>query len=223
MEHRIQKLSIPSYTCSEETFNTLSHEIGVYLSVAGFYFITVKAFTFTTSIRAVIGALVYGISMISLFVCSSLYHSLKVGNEKKMLRILDHCTVYIAIAGTYTPYILSVIYESDPKEATNLLFILWSFVALGVMLNFLDMERLKHLLYGGCISLAIGMMVKVVIYSVFFPKECIKLSIIGGIFISIGVIMYSVGSKYRWFHSVFHVFVLVSCGLFYATILLYLI
>lgn len=223
MEQRIQKLSLPNYTHREEIFNTLSHEIGVYLSIAGFYFILVKAFTFTSSARALVGSLIYGVSMICLFVCSSLYHSLEVGNKKKLLRILDHSTVYIAVAGTYTPYILTVIYSAEPQPATDLLLILWSFVALGIMLNFLDMERLKHILYGGCIALAIGMMVKIVIYSCFFTKECIKLSIVGGIFISIGVIMYSIGSKYRWFHSVFHIFVLISCGLFYATILLYLI
>lgn len=223
MAQRIQKLPIPNYTKGEECFNTLSHEAGVYLSVAGFYFLLLKAVLYGTSMRAFIGAAVYGISMICLFICSSLYHGAAVGNGKKLLRVLDHSTVFVAVSGTYTPYLLTVVYPAAPGEAKELLFRIWCVTALGVMLNFMAMERLKHLLYAGCVALGTGMMAKIVIYSALFYSECIKLSLFAGFFMCVGVIMYSIGSRHRWFHSAFHIFVLVSCGLFYVTILLYLI
>lgn len=223
MAERIKKLSIPDYTRAQERFNMFSHEIGVYLSVAGLYFLLLRAILYGTGVRSFISALVYGISMVCLFVCSSLYHGAKVSNHKKLLRVLDHSTVYVAVAGTYTPYLLGALYDTHPAEAKELLFQIWSITALGVLLNFLNMEKLKHLLYGGCIALGVGMMVKIVGYAGLFHYDCINLSLIAGFLIAVGVIMYGVGSRLKWFHSVFHIFVLLSCMLFYTTILFFLI
>lgn len=223
MAERIRKLSIPDYTKGEERFNMLSHEAGVYLSVVGFYFLLLKAVLYGTSTRSLIGAVIYGGSMIWLFMCSGLYHGTEMGNRKKLFRVLDHAGVFVAVAGTYTPYLLGTFYEAHPQRAQELLLQLWSVTALGVLLNFLNMERLKHLLYGLCMANGAGMMVNIIKYSSSFYTECIKLSLMAGFFIAIGVIMYSIGSRHRWFHSVFHVFVLLSCTLFYCAILLYLI
>lgn len=223
MAEYIRSLTIPNYTKKEEIFNAASHEAGVYFSVAGLYFLLLKAVLYGASVRSFIAVGVYGVTMICLFLCSSLYHGASLGNYKKLLRVLDHSTVFLAVAGTYTPYLLIVVYEANPTEATELLFRMWTVAALGVMLNFLNMERLKHLLYAVCITSSIGMMVKIVIYSSLFYTECIKLSLMAGFFISIGVIMYCVGSRHKWFHSIFHIFVLMSCGIFYFAVLLYLI
>lgn len=223
MAERIRKLTIPNYSKNEEVFNAVSHEAGVYLSVAGFYFLLLKAVLYGASFRAFIGAGIYGISMICLFLCSSLYHGAALGAHKKLLRVLDHSTVFIAVAGTYTPYLLNVLYNTHPAEAREMLLRIWSITAFGILLNFMNMERLKHLLYAVCIGLGVGMMVKIVIYAALFYTECIKLSLLGGFFISVGVIMYFIGSRHKWFHSIFHVFVLASCGIFYFTVLLYLV
>lgn len=222
MAERIKFLPIPDYSRAEETFNTASHEIGVYLSAAGFYFLLIRALLYGDSIRSLIGAVVFGGSMLCLFVCSCLYHGTERSDLKKLLRVLDHCTVWIAVAGTYTPYLLRL-YAQRPVQAQNLLLLLWSAAALGVMLNFINMERLKHLLYGVCILLGTGMMVKIIQYASSFHTECIKISLAAGFFIAVGVIMYNIGSRHRWFHSVFHIFVLASCGLFYGAVLFYLI
>lgn len=223
MAERIKKLPIPNYTKGEERFNTVSHEAGVYCSVAGLYFLLLKAVLYGITVRSLIAATVYGVSMICLFGCSALYHAAEIGTYKKLLRVLDHSTVFVAVAGTFTPYLLTVIYEIHPREAVDLMLLIWSIAALGILLNFMNMERLKHVLYAGCIALGLGMMVKIVRYSAMFYIECMKLSLLAGFFIAVGVIMYCIGSRHRWFHSVFHLFVLVSCGLFYLAILLYLI
>ncbi len=223
MAERIKKLPIPNYTKAEERFNTTSHEAGVYLSVAGLYFLIFKAVFYGTSLRAFIGGVVFAVSMLSIFFCSCLYHNAERGDQKKLLRLLDHSTVFLAVAGTYTPYLLQMVYEKDATAAENLLLFLWSVAALCIMLNFMNMERLKHLLYAVCIALGVGMMVKIIKYSNPIYTNCIKLSLMAGFFISIGVIMYWIGSRHKWFHSVFHIFVLISCGLFYTAVLLYLV
>lgn len=223
MAENIKKIPIPKYSKTEEKINTISHELGVYFGVAGLYFLVLKSIFMGSSKWSFPISLVYGLSMVCLFSCSSIYHWLGVGFGKKVMRILDHNTVLLAIGGIFTPYLMTKIYEHDPKEATNLMLFLWATVALGMIMNFVSMERLKMVVYGICIILSFVIMFSIIHYAHWFPKSCILFAIMGGIFISIGAIMFNIGSRHKWFHSIFHMFVLVSCAFFYVSIFFYLI
>lgn len=222
MAENIKKLPIPNYTKAEEKINAVTHELGIYFALMGLYFLILKSIFMSGLRSSILSSLVYGLSMVCLFSCSSIYHWLGVGFGKKVMRVLDHSTVLIAIGGTYTPYLMWI-YGHKPVEGANLLLILWATVGIGIIMNLVSMERLKMVVYGICIVLGVGMMYQIIKYSNIFPKNVINFAILGGILISIGAIMFNIGSRHKWFHSIFHMFVLASCAFFYFSIFLYLI
>lgn len=222
MAENIKKLPIPNYTKTEEKINAVTHELGIYFALAGLYFLVLKSIFMSGTRLSILSAFIYGLSMVCLFSCSSIYHWLGVGVGKKVMRILDHSTVLVAIGGTYTPYMMKI-YEHKPVEGANLLLILWATVGIGVIMNLVSMERLKMVVYGICIVLGVGMMYQVIKYTHLFSINAINFAIIGGILISIGAIMFNIGSRHKWFHSIFHMFVLASCTFFYISIFFYLI
>ena len=96
---------LPNYTRGEEIANMTTHIIGGAIGVI-LLFLTVVISAFNRDIWGIIGSTVYGISMIALYTVSSVYHGLKPGFAKKVMQVIDHCTIYLLIAGTYTPILL---------------------------------------------------------------------------------------------------------------------
>ncbi len=221
-----QKLSerkLPNYTKGEEIMNMVTHIVG---SVAGIVSLTlglVIAVWFGDG-YSLAGALCYGISMILLYTFSSIYHGLKPNIlAKKVMQIIDHCSIFILIAGTYTPIVLCSIRLYSPLLAWILFGVVWAAAIVGITLNSLDISRYKkfsaacYLLMGWCIVFAYPAL------GFLREKGGMWLLLWGGISYTVGAGFYYFLKKKRYMHSVFHLFVLAGSILHMLYILLYVL
>ena len=218
---KLSQRPLPDYTKGEEIFNMTSHAVGTALGIIVTVLCVVTA-TIHHNVMGVVSGAIFGATMILLYTISSVYHGLspKVMG-KKVLRVLDHCTIYLLIAGTYTPLALCALRAVNRVLGWSIFGIVWGTAAIGILLTAIDMERFKgfsmicYLAMGWCIVAA-------------FKTTMLALGtggtvflIVGGVAYTIGAILYGVGKKKRYFHSVFHLFVLAGSLLHFFCILLY--
>ena len=211
---------LPGYTRGEEIFNMASHAAGAAFGAAALVLCVVVAALCANTYGVVSGA-IYGASLIILYTMSSVYHGLKPGTAKKVMQVLDHCTIYVLIAGTYTPVLLSSLRLVYPKIAWTLFAVVWTSAAVGIVLNAIDLKRFKvfsmicYLVMGWCI--------------IFFMRQTYAaigfsgtmLLLAGGIAYTVGTVFYGLGSKHRYAHSVFHLFILAGSLLQFLSIVLF--
>jgi hemolysin III len=151
---------------------------------------------------------------------STLYHSFKINNAKRIFRIIDHCSIFLLIAGTYTPYVLLVLPAS---LGWSIFGIIWICAIIGIILNSIDLGKYKKI--SMILYLIMGWMI---IFS--FDKllsnmdiKGIYLMLTGGILYTLGAIFYAIGKKKKYIHSLFHIFVLAASICFFFSIFLYVI
>lgn len=200
---------LPDYTRGEEIFNMVSHIVG-----GGFGILALLVSVFISlkeqNTWGVVSCSVYGVSMITLYTMSSIYHGLKAEMPKKVMQVMDHCTIYFLIAGTYTPILLCAIRPVSPLAAWLLFALVWGCAALGTVFTAIDLKRFGKLAMacyigmGWCVVLA----AKPTFDSI--PLEGILWLLAGGIAYTVGAIFYGFGKKCRYIHSVFHLFVLLG-------------
>lgn len=200
---------MPRYTLAEERFNMVSHIVGGGLGIVALLFCVIVA-AYNQHIWGVAGGIVYGFSVVLMFTMSSLYHGLRVGLSKRVFRILDHCTIYVLIAGTYTPILLGRFREVYPTDAWIIFSIIWGIAAVGILLNAINLRKfLKisvaiYLIMGWLMVFRINRLVSVLGLPFFI------LILSGGILYTIGVIFYAMGKSKKYMHSVFHIFVVAA-------------
>lgn len=212
--------SLPRYSQAEELFNAISHGFGVLMGIAVCLLCVCKA---GGSGLTYLGCLVYGISMISLYTVSTLYHSLRPGVIKKVFQIIDHCTIYILIAGTYTPILLCAFIQTQPVIGWGLLALQWGVSILAIILNAIDLKRFRVFSYSAYVILGWAILfVWPVAAQVISPMGLWYL-LLGGISYTVGAILYGIGSKRPWFHSVFHLFVVIGSALQFIAIYQYIL
>lgn len=219
---KLRDRALPDYTRGEEIFNMVSHIVGGALGVI----ITVLCVVYAAmknNTWAVVSCSVYGASLIMLYTVSSVYHGLAKNTAKKVMQVLDHCTIYFLIAGTYTPMLLCAIRKVEPITAWILFAIVWGLTALATALTGVDLKKYSafsmicYIGIGWCIAIA----PKALLASVQLPGVLLLLA--GGIAYTIGAILYGVGKKCRYMHSVFHLFVVLGSLLQFLCIFLYVI
>ena len=220
--NKLENIKIPNYTHGEEVFNTVTHIVG-----GGFGIIALIASVALSITKndpwAIASCCIYGISMILVYTISSIYHGLKPSSAKKVLRILDHCTIYLLIAGTYTPIVLCAIRQVSPIWAWTIFGIVWGCAAVGLSLTAIDMKRFNalsmvcYLGMGWCIVIA-G---KTAMQAISFDGLMWLLA--GGIAYTLGAVLYGLGKKIRYMHSIFHLFVVAGSVLQFICILFYII
>lgn len=157
----------------------------------------------------VISSLIFGFSMIILYTMSSIYHGLYRGKAKRVFRIIDHCTIFILIAGTYTPYITNMFMKYDLKLGYFLLVLLWGSALIGIILNAINLEKFKaasvicYLLMGWCGIVKLPLLVELLGITGFM------FLLLGGISYTIGAMVYVLGKKQKkkYMHSIFHLFI----------------
>lgn len=214
---------LPTYTKGEEIFNAVSHIVGggfgIVALVLGIVFSSLYS-----DIYGLISMIVFGVSLILLYTMSSIYHFLNRNKAKKVFRIFDHCTIFLLIAGTYTPYCL-VTLNTESGIGWILFAIVWLFTILGITFNAINMHHpviktlsmICYLAMGWCVIFALGPLLENLAWNGFL------LLLIGGISYSIGAIFYGFGKKAKYIHSVWHLFVLVGSILHYLSVLFYVI
>jgi len=219
---KLRERKLPDYTRGEEIFNMVSHIVGGALGVVALVLCVVFS-ALKGNVWGVVGSAIYGASLISLYCMSSIYHGLRDGMAKKVMQVLDHCTIYFLIAGTYTPLVLSAIRKVSPGWAWTLFGIVWGFAALAVVFTAIDLKKYSkfsmacYVGMGWCVVIA----VKPTIQAIALPGLILLLA--GGIAYTIGAVIYGVCKKRRYMHSVFHLFVLLGSLLQFFCILFYVI
>lgn len=212
---------LPKYTKGEEIFNMTSHIVGAVLGIVA----TVLCIVFAAirgNVYGIISGAIYGVTMIILYTMSSIYHGLSPKRySKKVFQVLDHCSIFLLIAGSYTPFALCTIREYDLASGWIIFGVIWAFAILGIVLNSIDIKKFKvfsmicYLVMGWCIVFKITLLPELLGTAGFV------LLLLGGIAYTIGAILYGLGKKHKYMHSIFHLFILLGSLLQFFCILLY--
>ncbi len=220
----ISDRTLPDYTRGEEIFNMVTHIVGGGLGVVVLALCVIFS-ALHHDPWAVVGCSVYGASMIALYTISSVYHGLSPEHEraKKVMQIIDHCTIYFLIAGTYTPIVLAGIRRIDPVAGWVLFGIVWGLAALATTLTAIDLRKYRvfsmicYIGMGWCIICRLDLAMQALTKPGFF------FLLGGGVAYTIGAILYGLGRSHRFMHSVFHIFVFIGSLLQFFAIFFYLI
>lgn len=210
---------LPAYTRGEEIMNMATHIIGALFAIFVLLFSILKSIG---SPSHTLSGIIYGCTMILVYTMSSIYHGMRPGNAKKVLQVLDHCFIYSLIAGTYTPILLAGFVPVYPKIGWGLLCAEWLLCVIATTLTAIDLK--KHSAFSMICYVGMGWGI------IFFIPQCIKvmtssgfyLLLTGGIVYTAGAILYGIGSKVRWIHSIFHVFVVLGSFFQFLSIILYI-
>lgn len=214
---------LPTYTKGEEIFNMVSHIVGGVAGIA-----TIVLCSVFGAIRhnsyGIVSGIIFGVSMLFLYTMSSLYHGLKPNSKsKKVFQILDHCAIFVLIAGSYTPFALCTLREYSTALGWVIFGVIWGFAILGITLNSIDLKKYKvfsmicYLVMGWCIIVRGDLLPQLL----GIPGFALLLA--GGIVYTIGAILYGVGKKHKYVHSIFHICVFLGNLLHVLCVLLYVI
>ncbi len=215
---------LPDYTKGEEIFNMVSHIVGGSLGVIIAALCIVKAFLNHDAYQ-IVSAFIYGFSMIILYTMSSIYHGLIHLTAKKVFQVIDHCAIFVLIAGTYTPIALCSIREYNTALGWSLFGFVWAMCALGVTLNAIDLKKytifsnICYIAVGWCVIFIVNQTIKAVSMAGFWWL------LAGGIAYTIGAVLYGIAGKwgFRYVHSIFHLFVIFGSVLQFVCIIIYVI
>ena len=214
------KQGTPLYTKGEEIFNAVSHIVGGAFGLVAWIVLAWAAYPNGAYMGAVS---VFGISIIILYTMSALYHFLPVGTGKRVFRIFDHCTIFLLIAGTYTPY--CVIALGGTSFGFWILAAEWVLAVLGITGNAIAMNNKVIKIISYTFYLVMGWLILIAfrqLYSVLSLASFLLL-LFGGIAYTFGIIFYSAGRKKKYFHSIWHLFDIAGTALQFASILLLLL
>ena len=215
-EHRIP---IPHYTLAEELINSISHGVGALFGIVALVLCLLSSMQ-SSNLLEIFSSLVYGITLTILYTMSTIYHALKVNKAKRVFRVIDHCSIYLLIAGTYTPYSLVAL---KGTWGWILFITVWAAALTGIVCNAIDIKKYRvfsmiaYLTMGWIAVIAFDPLAKVI------GPEGIGFLIIGGIIYTAGTIFYGFGRKVKYMHSVFHFFVLIGSILHFLSIYLYVL
>ena len=198
-----------------------SHIVGGALGIVALVLCVVFAAVHGNGYGVVSGA-IYGITMVILYTMSSIYHGLNPKRKaKKVFQVLDHCSIYLLIAGSYTPFALCTLREYSTALGWTIFGVIWFVAILGIILNSIDIKKFRvfsmicYLVMGWCIVFKINLLPELLGTAGFV------LLLLGGLAYTIGAILYGLGKKHKYMHSVFHLFILLGSLLQFFTILLY--
>jgi len=222
-----QKLSeriLPTYTKGEEIFNMTSHIVGAAWGVAYLVLCVIMA-AVHHNVMGVVSSAIYGATVIVLFTMSSVYHGLKPCTGKKVLQIIDHCSIYLMIAGTYTPIALCAVRGQNTATGWVLFGIIWAVTAFAATFTAIDLNKYKKLsmiCYLGMGWCVVGFW-SITYRAIGFGGALFLIA--GGVLYTIGAVLYGLGKKkkLRYMHSVFHLFVNLASLCHFFCILFYVV
>lgn len=214
---KLDSIKLANYTRGEDWFNSISHMVGGGLSIIALVLCLIKSIM---SGRAdyIIVSIIYGISMIGTYSCSSVYHALRPNRGKKAMRMVDHAMIFPMIAGTITPLAVIGIIPINKVLGLVILIVAWTAVAVGIPLTFTTFNKTKGVRM--TLYLAMGWMVLISLKTLteFLPTAAIGFLVGGGVAYTVGAIIYGIGSKKKYFHGIFHLFVIIGSILHFVVI-----
>ena len=213
---------LPSYTKGEEIMNMVTHIVGGALGITALVLCVIRS-ALHGNLTGLLTSIFYGVTMIATYTMSSVYHGLHPGTGKKVLQIIDHCSIYSLIAGTYTPIVLTAIAPKYPLIGWGLFAAEWALAALATTLTAIDLKKYK--LFSMICYICMGWGI-----ALFFPQTWAVLGangfyllLSGGISYTVGAILFGIGKKMPWMHSVFHIFVVLGSALQFLAIFFYVL
>lgn len=214
---------LPEYTKGEEIFNMVSHIVGAAFGITALVLCIIFS-AIHKNPYAVISSSIYGVTIIILYTMSSIYHGMSAkGTAKKVFQILDHCSIFLLIAGSYTPFCLVMFREYNTALGWTIFGIIWGMAILGIVLNSIDIKKYQifsmicYLGMGWCIIFTANLLPKLL------GIPGLILLVAGGIAYTIGAIFYGFGKKKKYIHSIFHLFILLGSVLQFFCILLFVV
>jgi hemolysin III len=193
----------PTYSPLEERLNAVSHGVGAIAATVGLIFLLMKV----DGIYGLFSCVVYGLSMIMMFLSSTLYHLAKNKNVKAFLKIVDHSAIYLLIAGTYTPFMVLAI--GGWLGLTGMI-IVWLIALIGTLFKIFANQRFPKL--SVITYLLMGWIALFFFYPLYnaLTTEGIRLLVGGGVCFTVGVLFY-VAKKIQFTHTIWHLFVVAGC------------
>lgn len=217
---KLRDRRLPRYSRGEEIMNMVTHIVGGGLAVIGLILCVIRAIL-TRNLWGVITGAVYGLALIAMYTISSVYHGLRPNLGKKVMQVIDHCTIYFLIAGTYTVILLSALRPAYPKLAWGLFAFEWLLTAAATTLTAIDLKR--YSVFSMICYIGMGWAI------IPFWRQVLDvlgirgfgLLLWGGIAYTIGSVLYGLGKRKKWMHPVFHIFVVLGSLLQFLAVLLY--
>jgi hemolysin III len=203
------------YLITNEVLNAVTHGVGVVLSIIGFVFLLGKA----TSELHYVSFIIYGVSLLLLFLASTLYHSLIFTKAKKVFQVFDHCSIYLLIAGTYTPYCLLYI---KGTIGIVLLSVIWLAAIVGIVYKSLTLSKVKSVSkLSTIIYNVMGWAVVIALPSLYHSVglKGLLLLVAGGVAYTVGSLFYSMKNR-RYMHVVWDILVMLGAMLMFFSIYL---
>lgn len=215
MSHK--SLPTQGYPLAEEIANSISHGLGCLFGIVGLMLLLDKASVMNAGLTAIVSSSLYGGSMILLFLASTLYHAVSHPRAKRVLKKVDHCAIYLLIAGTYTPFLMVGL---QSPLAYGLMAVIWGLALLGIIFKLTIAERFKVLSL--VTYLCMGWLSLIVVFQLAMKLSAggIWLLALGGIVYSLGVIFY-VARRVPFNHAIWHAFVLGGCVCHFCAIYFY--
>lgn len=207
------------YSKGEEVFNSVTHGVGALLAVIGGSVVVTLAVIFGSPLD-IVACCIYAVSLFLLYTMSTLYHAFPFPKVKYVFRIFDHSTVFLLIAGTYTPFMLIAL--GGKGRGLVIFIVVWAVAIIGIILNAISLKKFAklslvlYIVMGWSIIFAIGDVIAAL------PPTGVLLLFLGGVSYTGGVAFYC-AKKIRYMHSIWHLFVLLGSVLHYFCITLYVL
>lgn len=215
-----ESVKLPSYTKGEEIFNSVTHAVGVLFGIFSCTILWFKA----TNAGTRTGAVIFGVSMMILYLSSTVYHAIKPSYIKKIMRVVDHAVIYLLIAGTSIPLMIVGILPYNKPFAIVMISLSVVIGLVGTVLTYIDQEKFK--VVQTVLYMVLGWMCLVLIYPLY--KYCdnsaklIVAIVLGGAVYTVGTTFLALGKKKKYFHSIFHLFVLAGSLIHFIGLYFYL-
>ncbi|MEF9935437.1 MAG: hemolysin III family protein [Clostridium sp.] len=204
------------YTKGEEIANAITHGIGVVLSIAALVLLILCGVKYG-DVWYIVSSIIYGVTLIVLYLGSTLYHSIPSIKAKKILRIVDHSSIFLLIAGTYTPFTLTVL--RGPLGWT-IFGVVWGCTLFGIVMKIFFLEKFEK--FSTFMYVGMGWFIVIALKDIIksLPLQGLVLLVLGGVFYTVGCIFYA-KDKWPYNHAIWHLFVLAGSVFHFLTILLY--
>lgn len=217
---RLDLIKLVDYSRKEDWVNSITHIIGGVFALVATILCVARGITLGR-VNYVILSLIYGITMLSVFVCSSVYHGLRPNNAKKVMRVVDHAMINFMIVGTITPYMVLAVAPINPVMAYSLLIACWIAAITAVVITFTLFNKTKVIQMVLYMVIGWSSFMTVFVLWKHFSKDAVFLMVTGGIAYTIGAILYGIGRKKKYIHAVFHIFIILGAFLHFLGLYLY--
>lgn len=205
----LKERKLPDYTRKEEIINMITHIVGGAFGIITLVLCVVFS-ALHHNFRGLWSGLFYGLMMVLLYTVSSVYHGLRPEGAKKVFQVIDHCTIYALIAGTYAPVLFTGLYDYSFRITIIVTLIVAVGSVVGVVFTAIDFHKFAIISYA-C-YFVVGWSAIFLLKPIYnaYSLNFVLLIVLGGAVYTLGMIFFTIGIKKRYYHSIFHVFILLG-------------